>query len=195
VFRFNHHHQGAYYLSLLNCSYCYNPLKYIVVVGSVVWLHILWGPYWCVCVCVCGALFGMRFSFLHNELLSLQQDLLWFQQDGATVYRAHISMQVLRVMLPDRLISPFGNVTWPTRSPDLTSSGATLQARYKKHVIPILQTCNSKFWGIFKGSLRKCYNVLWQPFHSNCSSVLNNMVVTYKVSYSNNYDSDDFSWT
>jgi hypothetical protein len=30
----------------------------IVVVGSVVWLHILLRPYWC--VCVCGALFGMR---------------------------------------------------------------------------------------------------------------------------------------
>ena len=27
-------------------------LKYIVVVGSVVWLHIVLGAY-CVCVCVC----------------------------------------------------------------------------------------------------------------------------------------------
>jgi len=26
------------------------------LVGSVVWLHILLGPYWC----LCGALFGMR---------------------------------------------------------------------------------------------------------------------------------------
>jgi hypothetical protein len=44
-------------------------------------------------------------------------------------------------------------------------------------------------------SLRKCYNVLWQPFRRDCSSVLNDMVVTYKVSYSNSNDSDEFSWT
>jgi len=37
-------------------------LKYIIVVGLVVWLHILLGLYWCVCVWVCGALFGMRHS-------------------------------------------------------------------------------------------------------------------------------------
>jgi len=80
------------------------------------------------------------------------------------------------------------------RSPDLSSSGATLQARYTKHVLPILLTSNNKFWGIFKGSLRECYRVLWQPFNRDCSSVLNNMVVTYKVSYSN-YDSYKFSWT
>jgi hypothetical protein len=37
--------------------------------------------------------------------------------------------------------------------------------------------------------------VLWQPFRRDCSSVLNDMVVTYKVSYSNSNDSDEFSWT
>ena len=30
--------------------------------------------------------------------------------------------------------------------------------------------------------------------HRDCRSVLNNMVVTYKVSYSNNNDWDEFSW-
>jgi hypothetical protein len=44
-------------------------------------------------------------------------------------------------------------------------------------------------------SLRKCYNVLWQPFRRDCSSVLNDMMVTYKVSYSNSNDSYEFSWT
>ena len=54
MFRLNHHHRRAYYLSLLKSyNYYYNKLKYTVVVGSVVWLHILLGPYWCVCVCVC----------------------------------------------------------------------------------------------------------------------------------------------
>ena len=36
----NHHHQGAYYLSLLKLQL----LKYIGVVNSVVWLHISLGP-------------------------------------------------------------------------------------------------------------------------------------------------------
>jgi len=96
-------------------------------------------------------------TFLRNELHSLQ---LWFQKDGAAAYRAQISMQVLRIMLPGRLISHFGNITCPTRSPDLSSSGTTLQARYMKHVLPILLTSNSKCWGIFKGSLTECYIVL-----------------------------------
>jgi hypothetical protein len=34
-----------------------------------------------------------------------------------------------------------------------------------------------------------------QPFRRDCRSVLNDMVVTYKVSYSNSNDSDEFSWT
>jgi len=49
MFRFNHHNQGAYYLSFAKVKAIKNNrLKYIVVVGSVVWLHILLGPYWCV---------------------------------------------------------------------------------------------------------------------------------------------------
>ena len=57
MFQFNHRHQGAYYLGFAKVvSYQNNQLNYIVVDGSVVRLHILLGPYWC----VCGALFGMR---------------------------------------------------------------------------------------------------------------------------------------
>ena len=40
-------------LNRLRSTMAVNVLKYIVVVGSVVWLHILLGLYWCVCVCVC----------------------------------------------------------------------------------------------------------------------------------------------
>jgi hypothetical protein len=51
-------------------------------------------------------------AYLHNDLHSLQQDLLWFQQDGATAHTAQTSMQVLRTMFPGRFISHFRNTTW-----------------------------------------------------------------------------------
>lgn len=54
---------------------------------------------------------------------------------------------------------------------------------------------NSEFSSIFKGSLGKTYNALRQPSHRDCRSVLNDMMVTYKVSYSHSQDSDEFSWT
>jgi len=50
-------------------------------------------------------------TYLHEELHSLHQDLLWFQQDGATAHPAQTSMQVLRTMFPGRLISHFRNIT------------------------------------------------------------------------------------
>jgi hypothetical protein len=50
MFRFNHHHQGAYYLSLLKLQL----LKQSVKIHRCGWFGgILLGPYWCVCVCVC----------------------------------------------------------------------------------------------------------------------------------------------
>ena len=36
----------------------------------------------------------------------------------------------------------------------------------------------------FQGIPKECYSVLWQPFLHECRSVLNDMVVTYEVSYS-----------
>jgi len=38
---------------------------------------------------------------------------MWFQQDGAR------SMEVVRRMFPQHVITRFGNVSWPPRSPDL----------------------------------------------------------------------------
>ena len=57
-------------------------------------------------------------TFLCTELHPHQQDLLWFQQDGATAHTAEISMQVLRTMFLARPISHFGDITCPTHSPD-----------------------------------------------------------------------------
>jgi hypothetical protein len=57
-------------------------------------------------------------TFLRIELHPRQQDLLWFQQDGATAHTAQSFMQVLRTMIPCGAISRFGDITWPARSPN-----------------------------------------------------------------------------
>jgi len=47
-------------------------------------------------------------TFQCSELHLHQQQLLWFQQDGATAYTAQISVQALRTMLLGRFISQLG---------------------------------------------------------------------------------------
>ena len=43
----------------------------------------------------------------------------WFQQEGATAHTAQRSVQVLREMFPEKLISLRGDVGWPAHSHDL----------------------------------------------------------------------------
>ena len=43
-----------------------------------------------------------------------------FQQDGAPCHTARTVMASLRSKFPGKLISRFGDVEWPSRSPDLT---------------------------------------------------------------------------
>ena len=46
----------------------------------------------------------------------------WFQQDGATAHMARLSMNTLRTAFPGRLLSGFGDIQWPSNSPDLTAA-------------------------------------------------------------------------
>jgi hypothetical protein len=77
---------------------------------------------------------AMLETFLRNELNLRQLNSLWFQQDGATAHSARISMAVLREMFPGRLISRFGDVNWPTRSPDLSAPDYFLWGYVKSKV-------------------------------------------------------------
>jgi len=82
-------------------------------------------------------------TFLRNELHLCQQDLLWFQQDGATAHTAEISMQVFRIIFLGILISNFADITCPTRSPDHEILDYFLWGyvkSYMKHILPILLT-------------------------------------------------------
>ena len=55
---------------------------------------------------------------LRRRRVNMQQ--IWFQQDGATAHTARASMQVLCDIFPQHLISRFGDIHWPPRSPDLS---------------------------------------------------------------------------
>jgi len=65
-------------------------------------------------------------TLLRIELHPHQQDLLCFQQDGATAHTAEISIQVLRTTFSGRFISRFADITWPNRSPDHAVPGYLL---------------------------------------------------------------------
>jgi hypothetical protein len=47
---------------------------------------------------------------------------LWFKEYGATSHTAVFCMATVRRSFPQRVISRFGDVSWPPRSPDLTAS-------------------------------------------------------------------------
>ncbi|KAL4107251.1 hypothetical protein QTP88_017631 [Uroleucon formosanum] len=63
-------------------------------------------------------------NFFKSELRKRRRIInpsnVWFQQDGAPPHTAIATMNVIREMFPGRLISRFGDMHWPPRSPDLT---------------------------------------------------------------------------
>jgi len=63
----------------------------------------------------------MLCTFLEQELqrLGVENQTLWFQQDGATAHTLRTAMRVLKEMFPAHLLSRRGNIEGPARSPDL----------------------------------------------------------------------------
>ena len=59
---------------------------------------------------------------------------MWFEQDGATAHTARALMTVVRQMFPQHIVSRFGDVPWPPRSPDLAA-------------------CNFFLWGYLKSKV------------------------------------------
>ncbi|XP_025200175.1 uncharacterized protein LOC112598060 [Melanaphis sacchari] len=77
-------------------------------------------------------------NFLRPKIEEYENnDIFWFQQDGATAHTARCSRAVLQKMFPGRLISLRENITWPPCSPDLSScdyfSWGYLKAEVFKH--------------------------------------------------------------
>ena len=66
-----------------------------------------------------------RYWAMLNEFLFTQiedEDIgnIWFQQDGATCHSAKATLDVLRPVFEDRIVSRTADVVWPPRSCDLT---------------------------------------------------------------------------
>jgi hypothetical protein len=68
---------------------------------------------------------GRYVHVLHNFLApeinrcGINQQTMWFQQDGAIAHIARASMSVVQEMFPGHVISQRGDLPWPAWSPDL----------------------------------------------------------------------------
>ena len=59
---------------------------------------------------------------------------MWFQQDDVTPHTAKETIRILKDFFRGRLISRFGDLNWPARSPDLTASDFFLWGYLKEKV-------------------------------------------------------------
>ena len=59
-------------------------------------------------------------EFLFTKIEEEDIGNIWFQQDGATCHTAEATLDVLRLVFEDRIISRRADVVWPPRSCDLT---------------------------------------------------------------------------
>ena len=59
-------------------------------------------------------------EFLFTKIEEEDIASIWFQQDGATCHTAEATLDILRTVFEDRIISRRTDVIWPPRSCDLT---------------------------------------------------------------------------
>ena len=79
---------------------------------------------------------GNRYRAMLNEFLFIkieEEDIgnIWFQQDGATCHTAKATLDVLRPVFEDRIISRKADVVWVPWSCDLTPLGYYLWGEVK----------------------------------------------------------------
>ena len=68
------------------------------------------------------------------EIERLEHNHVWFQQDGATSQTARETMALLKEHFPVCLISRIGDLSWPSRSPDLRPADFFLRGFLKSKV-------------------------------------------------------------
>ena len=70
-------------------------------------------------------------EFLFTKIEEEDIGNIWFQQDGATYHTAEATLDVLRPVFEDRIISRRAEVVWPHRSCDLATLDYYLQGAVK----------------------------------------------------------------
>ena len=70
-------------------------------------------------------------KFLFKEIEEEDIGNIWFQQDGATCHTTEATLDVLRPVFEDRVISRRADVVWPPRSCNLTPLNYYLWANTK----------------------------------------------------------------
>ena len=59
-------------------------------------------------------------EFLLPKIEGVDMDNIWFQQDGAICHTANVTIDLLRTVFENRIISRNSDVNWPPWSCDLT---------------------------------------------------------------------------
>jgi hypothetical protein len=137
-------------------------------------------------------------TFLQNELHFHWLNFLWLQQDGANCSHNRFPCKSWRQCFQADSFLVLGTSPGPP-SPDLAVPDYFLWDYDKSKVY---ETCPANT-DIVKQQIQECIQGIHKEmlqcvitaFPSRLQSVLNDMVVTYKVSYPNSYDLDEFSWT
>lgn len=80
--------------------------------------------------------------FMNVELQQMTQNNVGFQQDGTTAHTETQTMDILRCMLPHRLISRFGDIGRPAISPDFFFWGYLKFRVYHLHLQTIQELKN-----------------------------------------------------
>ena len=62
----------------------------------------------------------MLYEFLFTKIVLEDIGIIWFQQNGAKCHTAEATLDVLRPVFKDRIISRKADGVWPPRSYDLT---------------------------------------------------------------------------
>ena len=74
-------------------------------------------------------------TFLKAKLNELKYgNNVWFQQDGVTSHTSKCSIEILKEIFPNHLISLHGDIGWPARSPDLNPCDFFLWGYLKSRV-------------------------------------------------------------
>ena len=59
-------------------------------------------------------------EFLFSKIEENEMDDIWFQQDGASCHTANVTINLMRTVFENQIISRNSDVNWPPRSCDLT---------------------------------------------------------------------------